>query len=124
MDTTETFKFLQSEIEKAKANNQSIDCYVRKQIELLEEAHKEFVARAQSEGYNMQDSRVGQIEVQQYAAMKQLAEEIGEPTEKYDQLIREVRIRIFGEENYKRFFETPQEPVSVPEQKSFSIDEI
>lgn len=36
--------------------------------------------------------------------MKQLAAKIGDPTDVYDENIKRVRIRIFGEENCKRFF--------------------
>jgi len=43
------------------------------------------------------------IEESQYLAMKQLAFQICDPTEKYDELIRRVHVRFFGEENYKNF---------------------
>jgi len=99
------FQFLQNKIDEAQKQNQPVNDYVRKQIEVLQDAHDEFVATAKKQGYDMKNPKVGDIEVQQYSAMKQLAQKIGLPVEKYDDLIKDVRIRIFGEENYKRFFE-------------------
>ncbi len=98
------FRRLQEQIEIAQKENRPIKEYVQKQIELLEGSHDEFVLTAKSQGYNMNDPRVGEIEVRQYTAMKQLAEKIGLPVEKYDKLIHDVRVRVFGEENAKRFF--------------------
>lgn len=103
--TSEMFQFLQNEIEKAEKENKPIKDYVEKQIDVLQKVHDEFIEMAKAEGYEMNNSRVGEIEVQQYAVMKRLAQNIGLPVEKYDNLIKEVRIRIFGEENYKNFFE-------------------
>lgn len=48
--------------------------------------------------------RVAKIRVKQYAAMRQLAEEIGDPTEQYDERIKEIQMGVFGKENFKRFF--------------------
>lgn len=76
-----------------------------KQIKLLKYAHEDFFDMAKSQGYSLNDPKLGEIEVQQYCAMKQLATKIGLPTQDYDEKIKAIRIRIFGEENYKRFFE-------------------
>lgn len=96
---------LENKIQLAIKENKPIQSLVEQQIKLLQEAHDEFIAVAKIRGYNMQSPQVGEIEISQYSAMKQLAEKIGLPIEEYDELIKNVKIRIFGEENYKRFFE-------------------
>lgn len=94
-------------IDKAKEEGEPIGQFVYQQILLLEKAHDEFVDKTIAKGYSMNDPRVGEIEVQQYAAMRQLSQQIGDElrAQKYDMLIRRVRVRIFGEENTRRFFD-------------------
>ena len=60
-----------------------------------------------SKFFYWKNPRVGEIEVQQYAAMRQLSQQIGDElrAQKYDMLIRRVRVRIFGEESTRRFFD-------------------
>ena len=99
------FNFLQKKIERAEKEKKPIDNYVKKQIQLLMESHDEFIQTAQQKGYDLNNPQVGEIEVQQISAMKSLAQKIGLPVEEYDEMIKNVQIRIFGEENYKRFFE-------------------
>lgn len=99
------FNRLQQKIEIAEKQNKPIKDLVEQQIKLLSEVHDEFIADAKLKGYDMTNQRLGEIEVRQYQAMKQLAQKIGLPVEEYDEYIKKVRIRIFGEENYKRFFE-------------------
>lgn len=102
------FMQLQAQIEEAEIKGEPIAQFVEAQIRLLEKSHDKFVAHALAEGYSLSDIRIVEIEVQQYSAMKQLALKIGASTEKYDNLIRQSRIRVFGEENYKRFFESSE----------------
>lgn len=104
MDNQKEFKLLQAKIEKAEKSGKPIKEYVMKQIKLLQYAHEDFLDMAQSQGYSLYDPKLGEIEVQQYCAMKQLATKIGLPTQDYDEKIKAIRIRIFGEDNYKRFF--------------------
>ena len=100
------FNQLQQQIEKAELENKPIQGMVRQQIKLLQEAHDEFISTSKNKGYDViKNPQVGEIEVRQYSAMKQLAQKIGLPVEEYDELIKQVKIRVFGEENYKRFFE-------------------
>lgn len=103
--TEQFFNRLQQQIEKAELENKPIQGMVKQQIKLLQQAHDEFVSTAKREGYDMRNPQVGEIEVRQYSAMKQLAQKIGLPVDEYDNLIKQVKIRVFGEENYKRFFE-------------------
>lgn len=105
---TATEKFfikLQQKIETAQKENKPIKNLVKQQIKLLQEAHDEFVLNAKNREYDHSDPIVGEIEIRQYSAMKQLARKIGLPLEEYDELIKNVKIRVLGEENYKRFFE-------------------
>lgn len=100
-------KFLeyQTKIEQAQQNNLPINNYVLQQIKLLEKSHEEFLEKAVEKGYDLSLPRIGEIEIGQILSMKQLAEKINLPTEKYDNMVRDVRIRIFGEKGYKQFFE-------------------
>ena len=104
-NSTELFNQLQKRIELAIKENKPIKSLVEQQIKLLQEAHDEFISTAKIKGYNMQSPQVGEIEIQQFSAMKTLAQKIGLPVDEYDELIKNVKIRVFGEENYKRFFE-------------------
>ncbi|MCM1338919.1 MAG: hypothetical protein NC191_04550 [Muribaculaceae bacterium] len=99
-----TFSQLQAQIEAAQKESKPIDKFVKRQIELLEGSLDEFRSQAKEKGYDMNHPKVGEIEVRQYSAMKQLAQKIGLPVEKYDKLIKDVQVRVFGEENTKRFF--------------------
>ena len=104
-DNSKLFMAIQQQIESAEKAGQPVKTLVKQQIAILEASHDEFIKSAQKQGFNLNDQKVGEIEVGQYSAMKQLAQKIGMPVEKYDKLIKDVRIRIFGKENYKRFFE-------------------
>lgn len=104
-DLTHYFKVLQGQIEQAQKNNLPIDIYVKKQIAILQKAHDEFISSVRQQGRDISDPNIGEIEIQQYAVMRDLANKIGLSTKKYEKLIKDVQIRILGEENYKRFFE-------------------
>lgn len=103
-DITNKFRQLQSKIEAAEKTGESIVPYVKEQIALLWKAHDEFISLATSQGYSLNDFKLAEIEIQQFSAMKSLAAKIGESTEEYDNHIKQCKIRVFGEENYKRFF--------------------
>lgn len=104
-ENSNKFKELQARIEEAEREGQPIVELIKEQIALLQESHDKFVEQALAMGYNLDNERVGDIEIQQYTAMKQLAQKVGLSTKEYDEKIKETRIRIFGEINYKRFFE-------------------
>ena len=53
----------------------------------------------------LNDINIASIEIRQYATIRELAKKINIPYEKYDNLIKNVKIRIFGEDNYDKFFE-------------------
>ncbi len=103
-NNSDLFNKLQKQIEAAEKTGQPIKTYVKQQIDLLKMSHDEFVKTAQKQGYDLNNPRVAQIEVQQYSAMRQLAQKIGLPVEEYDEFIKQIQIRVFGEENYNRFF--------------------
>ena len=93
---------LQKKIDKAISENKPYDKYVRQQIKILEDYHDEFVASAERHGVNMNKPAIADFEIRQYSLMKALAEKIGLPAEKYDELIKNVKARIFGEENLNK----------------------
>lgn len=105
-DNSKLFKMIQEQIEVAEAKGQPIKTFVKQQIDLLKSSHDEFLKTATKEGYELNNPKLAEIEVGQYSAMRQLAEKIGLPVEEYDKKIKEVRIRVFGEENYKKFYES------------------
>lgn len=76
-----------------------------KQIMLLEKAHDEFIETAKKKGYDLSTNLdILEIEIKQFSAMKQVAEKIELPTIKYDDLIKQARTRIYGEEATKTVF--------------------
>lgn len=104
-DSTDYFNELQQRIDEAIAKNKPYNHYVKKQIELLKDSHAEFMAKVKRDGLDINQVNIGEIEIRQFSAMKALAEKAGLPTDEYDELIKNVKIRILGEENYKKFFE-------------------
>lgn len=105
MNPQQMFKQLQVQIDAAEKAGKPITDLVQKQIAILKDTHDVFVKEALENGYQLTNQKLGEIEVRQYSAMKQLAQKVGLPVEEYDEYIKKVRIRVFGEENYKRFFE-------------------
>lgn len=101
-NSTDYFNKLQQRIDKAIAENKPYDHYVKKQIQLLEDAHDEFIATVKKDGLDINQPNIGEIEVRQYSAMKALAKKIGLPIQQYDELIKQVQIRILGEEGYEK----------------------
>ena len=90
MNDNSSFMFLESQIEAAEKKGESIDSYVKQQIDILKSAHDEFIKTAKEQGYDLNNQKLGEIEVRQYTAMKQLAQKIGLPVDEYDNRIREV----------------------------------
>lgn len=88
---------LLAEIETAERNGSPIDTLCAEAIGCLETARQEFLHRARQQGYAENDFRVGEIEIQQLMAMRQLARRGGLP-DTYTAEIRRVRVRILGEE--------------------------
>ena len=105
VNNQQMYRQLQQQIEAAEKVGKPVVDLVKKQIALLKDTHDVFVKEALDQGYELTNQKLGEIEVRQYSAMKQLAEKVGLPVEEYDEYIKKVRIRVFGEENYKRFFE-------------------
>ena len=101
--TQDFFYNLQKKIDLAVKENRPIDSYVKKQIELLEQSHDEFVHQVQAQGYDLASPSVAEIELQQYSAMKALAKKIGAPVDKYDDVMKQIQIRVLGEDGYNKF---------------------
>ena len=89
-------------IEREK-NNQPIEHLVKEQIAIMEQNHDAFVKQAQEEGIdNIGRAR---IEVQLYSNIIAWAKKIGLPTEKYENAIRDIRVKFLGEENTKKYYD-------------------
>lgn len=97
-------KLLEEKIKFAEHNGQSIDKYILREIEILQNAIDIFVVQARQRD-NLDEFDIAEIEIRQYATMRQLAQKIGLSVDEYDAMIKAIKIRLFGEENYKNLFE-------------------
>ena len=104
MDIKNELELLQQKIDEAEAKGLSLNKYATRAIELLQQSLDEFKKRMAEQGRLDDDTEVARIEIRQYSAMRELSQKAGLPTEKYDKLIKDVQIRIFGEENWENFF--------------------
>lgn len=105
MNYKEEMKKLNKQIELAeKAGELPIDLYKR-QIEVLEAAHSEFVERAQNAGYDFSSNlEIMEVEIKQFSAMKQVAKKAGIDTIEYDKRIEDTRKRVVGESDIEITF--------------------
>ena len=103
MTDTQELKFLEEKIKLAEQNGQPIEKYILREIEILQKAIDTFVEQAK-ERNNLDEFDIGEIEIRQYATMRQLAKKINYPTEKFDTAIKNIKIKLFGEEGYNNFF--------------------
>lgn len=95
---------LEEQIKQAEKNGEPIDKFVLREIDILQETIDLFMENMKAQG-RTNEINIAEIEIRQYAAMKQLAQKINKPCDVYDNKIKQAKIRIFGEENYKNFFE-------------------
>lgn len=103
MTDTQELKFLEEKIKLAEQNGQPIEKYILREIEILQQAIDTFVEQAK-ERNNLDEFDIGEVEIKQYATMRQLAQKINYPTEKFDTAIKNIKIKLFGEEGYNNFF--------------------
>ena len=88
---------LQQQVERAERLNQPIADLVKQQIKLLEETHDDFVKSALSKNKDLESNlEFSGVRIKQLQAIASLCRKIGLPTEKYDNQIREIRIRNLG----------------------------
>ena len=97
---------LQQQVENAQKLNQPIDNFVKQQIKLLEETHDNFVSSALTKNKDLEsDLGFTEVRIKQLQAIASLCKKIGLSTEKYDNQIREIRIKNLGvdfvKERYK-----------------------
>ena len=102
-NSQDAFYNLQKKIDLAIKENRPIDSYVKQQIACLEQSHDEFVKAAVDKGFDLNSVSVAQIELEQYSAIKALATKIGLPVEKYDETMKQIQIRVLGEDGYNQF---------------------
>lgn len=94
---------LECKIKQAEAEGMPVDNFIKREIVLLQNSLDMFLKEMESKG-RREDFDIAEIEIRQYAAMKQLAQKINHPCDIYDEKIKQVQIRVFGEEGYKQFF--------------------
>ena len=98
-------EYLEYKIKQAQEHNEPIDNYVLREISWLQQQLDIFLEKSKEEGKDIEpDFDIAEIAIRQYAAMKQLAQQINHPCDIYDEKIKQVQIRCFGEEGYKQFF--------------------
>ena len=98
-------EYLEYKIKQAQEHNEPIDNYVLHEISWLQQQLDIFLKKSKQEGKDIEtDFDIAEIEIRQYAAMKQLAQKINHPCDIYDEKIKQVQVRIFGEENWENFF--------------------
>lgn len=96
-------QLLDEKIKLAEANGEPINDLVLRQIEILQQTLDLFLNKMEEQG-RLNDVAIATIEIRQYSAMMQLAEKINAPTQKYEDSIKAVKVRIFGEDAYNTFF--------------------
>lgn len=98
-------EYLEYKIKQAQEHNEPIDNYILHEISWLQQQLDIFLEKSKQEGKDIEtDFDIAEIEIRQYAAMKQLAQKISHPCDIYDEKIKQVQVRIFGEENWENFF--------------------
>lgn len=101
-------KALLDEIEILEKEGADISQLCMQVIELVEDAHEEFLYRVQEKGYGyglIHNTAIAEIEIKQYSVMKQMAIQGGLPYAKYKKAIRDIQVRVFGEEFVKESFD-------------------
>jgi len=88
---------LECQIQEAQKLNKPFDSFVKQQIKILEEVHDDFVSSTSSAN-NTRQSIIdnASIQIKQLQVIASLCKKIGLSTEKYDNKIREIRIRDLG----------------------------
>ncbi len=97
-------QYLEYKIKQTQENNEPFDGYVLREIEWLQQQLELFLNKMKTQN-RQNDFDIAEIEIRQYAAMKQLAQKINHPCDEFDDKIKQVQIRIFGEEGQKQLFE-------------------
>ena len=98
MNKSVAFKDLQELIKKEK-NLKIKQELTLKQINILKEVQEEFLIKAKNSGYSLDSYNVLTIMQEQFKAMRTLAEQVNIPTIEYDNKIKEINLKIFG--NFK-----------------------
>ncbi len=96
-------EILEQKIKEAQLNNLPIDKFVLRQIEILQYTIDTFMKRMAGED-RLNDIQVVEIEIQQYAVMRELAKKINLKTDKYEKHINEIKKRIFGDGDIDKIF--------------------
>ena len=95
--TQKVYNQLEKQILEAQKSHKPIDSYVKKQIEILEEVHDDYIASATLKRPDIQDNiNFANVQIKQLQAIASLCKKIGLSTEKYDNKIKEIRMRYLG----------------------------
>lgn len=94
---------LEQKIKHAKMNGEPIENFVKKQMEILENSIKIFIKKMEKEN-KIFDVEIAEIEIRQYAVIRDLAISINQPYKRFEEKIKEIQSRIVGEENWEKFF--------------------
>ena len=103
--TQKLYNQLETQIIEAKKSNKPFESFVKQQIKLLENVHDDFVSSSISKDANIQENiHFANMQIKQLQAIASLCQKIGLSTEKYDNKIREIRIRHLGVDFVKEHY--------------------
>ena len=95
MNLKEEFNNLTNQIKNEK-NIKIKQKLTLKQIEILKNVQEEFILKAKQKGYSLESYNVLAIIQDQYKSMKYLAEQVNLSTEKYEQELDKISVKLFG----------------------------
>ena len=96
---------LEEKVTQAEANGDPIEELVKEQIELLWQLYEYFVKTSLEQNPKIENSMSYQeIKITQLLAIVELCKKIGIDSDKYETMIKEIRLQLLGEEMYAKFF--------------------
>lgn len=106
MNYQEEMKKLYKDIDEAEKLGKNPAILYKRQIELLEASHRDFMKMAEAKGASINSSLdVLEMEIKHFKAMKQIAQKANFPTQKYDRYMYDARVRVLGKDFVNKHFD-------------------
>jgi len=102
-ESQKIFMELQNKINKAEKSKQPIEHFVKQQIKILESIHDSFSKTSKSNTIQ-EHIAISETKIKQLYVIINLCKKIGLPTNKYEEKIRQIRIKDLGAEFVKQNF--------------------
>ena len=101
----ELYRELEEKVTQAEANGDPIEELVKEQIELLWNLYEYFVKTSLEQNPKIENSMSYQeIKITQLLVIVELCKKVGMASDKYETMIKEIRLKLLGEEMYAQFF--------------------